>query len=178
VQGIDLQDGYVPRLDGHLWVPIDDEHCWVYNFLYSHDPAVPLPIEQAIGAETRAGRGPDDLLPGYIPKRNASNDYHVDRALQKTTSFTGIKGVNTQDFALQEGMGPIVDRSKEHLGTSDRAIIVMRQLLLEATDAVQRGKAPPGADPQVSRDVRPADHRIPLAADWRRTLRDELVARY
>jgi phthalate 4,5-dioxygenase len=178
VQGVDLQDGYVPRLDGHLWVPIDDNHTWVYNFLYSHDPATPLPHDQALGAETRAGRGPDDLLPGFIPKRNASNNYMIDRALQKTTSFTGIKGVNTQDFALQEGMGPIVDRSKEHLGTTDRAIIVMRQLLLEATEAVERGELPLGADPRVSREVRPADHRIALDDDWRVTLRDELVARY
>jgi phthalate 4,5-dioxygenase oxygenase subunit len=168
----------VPRLDGHLWVPIDDENTWVYNFLYSHDPDVPLPHEQAVGAETRAGRGPGDLLPGYVPKRNASNDYLIDRALQKTTSFTGIVGVNTQDFALQERMGPIVDRSKEHLGTSDRAIIVMRQLLTEAVDAVERGDSPLGSDPRTSRDVRPADHRIALGDDWHLTLRDELVARY
>jgi phthalate 4,5-dioxygenase oxygenase subunit len=178
VHGLDLQDGYIPRVDGHVWVPIDDETTWVFNFMYSHDPQTPLPHEQAIGVEVRAGRGPDDLTPDYRAKRNSQNDYEIDRALQKTTSFTGIKGVNTQDFALQEAMGPIVDRSKEHLGTTDRAIIVMRQQLLEATHAVERGEMPLGTDPAASRNVRPVDHRIPLDLDWRVTLRDELVARY
>jgi len=42
--------------------------------------------------------------------------------MQKTQNFTGIVGVNTQDFALQEGMGQICDRSKEFLGSSDKAI--------------------------------------------------------
>jgi phenylpropionate dioxygenase-like ring-hydroxylating dioxygenase large terminal subunit len=178
IQGVDLQDGYVPRVDGHLWVPIDDERTWVYNFMYSHDPATPLPQEQAIGVETRAGRGPNDLSAGYRPKRNRENDYLIDRELQKRRSFTGIVGVNTQDFALQEGMGPIVDRTKEHLGTTDRAVIVARRLLLEATDAVAEGRMPKGCDPADSQDLRPLDHRIPLESDWRVALRDELVARY
>ena len=64
-----------------------------------------------------------------------SNDYLIDRQMQKTRNFTGIVGVNTQDFALQEGMGPICDRSKEFLGSSDKAVIAMRRLLLEALDA-------------------------------------------
>jgi len=178
VQGLDLQEGYNPRLDGHLWIPIDDHSTWVFNFMYSYDPKTPLPHEQAIGVEVRAGRGPDDLTPDYRSKRNSANDYMIDRALQKSKSFTGIKGVNTQDFALQEGMGPIVDRSKEHLGTTDRAVIVMRQLLLEATRDVERGATPLGADSAVARDVRPVDHRIPLDLDWRTALQDELVARY
>jgi hypothetical protein len=49
-------------------------------------------------------------------------------------------GVNTRDNALQEGMGLIVDRTREHLGTTDRAIIVMRQLLLEAIREVEAGR--------------------------------------
>jgi hypothetical protein len=178
VQGLDLQPGYLPRLDGHLWIPIDDDTTWVFNFMYSYDPASPLPREQAIGVETRAGRGPDDLTADYRAKRNKSNDYLIDRDLQRTTSFTGIKGVNTQDFALQETMGTVVDRSKEHLGTTDRAVIVARQMLLEATHAVERGEPPVGIDPAASRSVRPVDHRIPLGLDWRTSLREELVARY
>jgi phenylpropionate dioxygenase-like ring-hydroxylating dioxygenase large terminal subunit len=178
IQGADLQTGYIPRIDGHLWIPIDDENTWVFNFMYSYDPAVPLSREEAHGVETRAGRGPDDLTPDYRSKRNKYNDYLIDRQLQKTISFTGIKGVNTQDFALQEAMGPIVDRSKEHLGTTDRAVIVTRQLLLEATRAVERGESPLGADPRTARGVRPVDHRIPRELDWRVALRGELVARY
>ena len=178
VHGLDLQPGYIARADGHLWIPIDDEHTWVFNFMFSYDPAVPLPREQAIGVEVRAGRGPDDLTADFRAVRNKENDYQIDRALQKSTSFTGITGVNTQDFALQEAMGPVVDRSKEHLGTTDRAVIVMRQCLLDATRAVERGETPQGVDPQASRTVRPADHYVPLDVDWKEALRGEIVARY
>ena len=178
VHGVDLQPGYIPRADGHLWIPIDDETTWVFNFMYSYDPAVPLPPEQAIGVEVRAGRGPEDLTPDFRAVRNKSNDYLIDRDLQKSTSFTGITGVNTQDFALQEAMGPVVDRSKEHLGTTDRAVIVMRQCLLDATRAVERGETPLGVDPLASRAVRPADHFVALDVDWKEALRDEIIARY
>jgi hypothetical protein len=55
--------------------------------------------------ETLLGRGPDDVLPGYKLKRNPSNDYLIDREMQRTKNYSGIVGINTQDFALQEGMG-------------------------------------------------------------------------
>ena len=99
-------------------------------------------------------------------KANAANDYFIDRAAQKTVSATGIKGVNTQDVAVQEGMGAITDRTKEHLGSSDRAIAVMRRLLLDATRAVEAGEAPPGLDPSTYRGVRPHDGLLPIGADW------------
>jgi len=35
---------------------------------------------------------------------------------KRPRSYTGIDGINQQDRALQESMGPIVDRSREHLG--------------------------------------------------------------
>jgi len=67
--------------------------------------------------------------------------------VQRTESYTGIDGINQQDRALQETMGRIVDRSKEHLGPADKAIIAMRRLLLQAVKTVQAGGAPPAVDP-------------------------------
>ena len=88
------------------------------------------------------------MIPGTFKlKANKSNDYFIDRHMQKTKNYTGIVGINTQDFALQEGMGPIVDRTKENLGTSDKAIVQMRRLLIEAAHDVAAGKAPRGTDP-------------------------------
>src|SRR5262249_8974293 len=88
----------VPKSDGHLWVPIDDEHTFVYNWACGRDGSVPLSRDFRDEWETSAGRGPDDLLPGtYKLKRNLRNDYLIDRQIQKTQTFTGIKGVNTQD---------------------------------------------------------------------------------
>ena len=102
------------------------------------------------------GRGSNDLIPGsFVLKRNPSNDYLIDRQMQKTRNFTGIVGVNTQDFALQEGMGPICDRSKEFPGSSDKAVLAMRRLLLEALGTVGKGGVPRGADAATHRQVRP-----------------------
>src|SRR5207302_5717188 len=97
--------------------------------------------------EAAMGRGKDDLMPGsFVLRRNPSNDYLIDRQMQKTRNFTGIMGINTQDFALQEGMGPICDRPKEFLGSSDKAVVAMRRLLLEALDTIEKGGIPRGAD--------------------------------
>ena len=116
--------------------------------------------------EPRLGRG-DHLDKEYIPDNNRSNDYNIDRQLQKTKSMTGIPGINTQDFALQEGMGSIVDRSQEHLGTTDRAIITLRQILLAALDTLEAGGQMPAIDPATYRNVRSIDRIIASDAEWR-----------
>ena len=170
--------GGIPRMDGHYWVPVDDEHTLVYNFMYSYDPAVPLPVERALEYEADHGRAPDDYADGFRLKASAANDYYIDRESQRRATFTGIAGVGTQDFAVQEGMGPIVDRTREHLGTTDRPIIVMRQLLLEAADAVAAGETPRGADPSASRNVRAIDVVIPNDRPWIEAVGSEMVARF
>ena len=167
----------VPTIDGHMWIPIDDEHTWVYNFMYSHDPARPLPPDQAHNAETRLGRG-SWLNKDYVSKLNRSNDYGIDRQLQKASSMTGIQGINTQDFALQEGMGYVVDRTKEHLGTTDRAIITLRQILLESIEAEQRGEPLRAIDPATYRNVRSVDRMIEKDKEWRAATKDDFVAKF
>src|ERR1700722_6285472 len=157
----------VPRLDGHMWVPIDDESTMAYNMIWSYDENVPITPDWYAKDDARWGRGADDLIPGTFKlKKNMSNDYMIDRQMQKTKNFTGIVGLNTQDYALQEGMGKIVDRSKKHLGTSDKAIIACRQLLLEATDAVAAGQPPRGVDPSTYERVRPYDAVVPPGKTW------------
>jgi len=178
IEGAFKRPSELPRIDGHIWVPIDDEHTWVYNFMFSADPARPVPYAELQRLEKMFGRGPDDVNPDYSLKANMTNDYFIDRTKQQTHNFTGIAGVNTQDAALQEGMGGLVDRTREHLGTSDRAIIQMRQLLLEAADEVAAGKPPRGTNPTDYRDVRPADHLIPVGRDWQETIPEAVVARF
>jgi hypothetical protein len=169
----------VPRLDGHLWVPIDDETTHVYNWVCSYSDVAALTPERVDEHETRFGRGPDDLIPGsFRLKRNQSNDYLLDRQMQKTQNFTGIVGINTQDFALQEGMGRVVDRSKELVGTSDKAIVAMRRLLLEAIATVENGGEPRGLNPAHYRSVRPHDNMVRPSADWREQFREELIAKW
>jgi phthalate 4,5-dioxygenase len=148
----------VPLISGHFWIPNDDVTTTVFNFSYSADPAIPLDAQFALAAEADYGRGPNDLLPDFRLKKNLANDYLIDRDLQKRRSFTGITGINTQDVAIQEGMGPIVDRSEEHLGSTDRAVVMLRRLLLDATRTVAAGGSPRGTDPATYRGVRAVDH--------------------
>jgi phthalate 4,5-dioxygenase oxygenase subunit len=177
--GVNGKRHATPKLEGHIWVPIDDEHTHVYNWAYGYDESTPLSKEYMAEWDAFTGRGADDLIPGtFRLRRNLANDYLVDRRLQKSSTFTGITGLNTQDFALQEGMGPIVDRSKEHLGLSDKAIVVLRRVLLEATRAVECGQAPPAVDPASYRAVRPCDNFVPVEGDWREAMAKELVAKW
>ncbi len=168
-----------PKLDGHIWVPIDDTHTNVYNMAWSYSPDYPITPEYAYEWEKMNGRAPEDHIPGTFKlKKNLANDYMIDRERQRTKTFTGIVGINTQDYALQEGMGPICDRSKEHLGTSDKAIITTRQLLLEATDAVAGGSAPRGLNPEDYRNVRPYDDYVPRGTTWAERFKGELLAKW
>jgi phenylpropionate dioxygenase-like ring-hydroxylating dioxygenase large terminal subunit len=179
-----IQDPTIPNLhstiNGHFWVPLDDTHTATYNWMYAYDPAQPVTPEYAAYVERYTGRGPEHLDPNrpFRSLQTIENDYLIDRAAQKTKTFTGITGISTQDVALQEGMGPIVDRSREHLGTTDRAIIVMRQLLLEAIDDVSAGRSPRGTDAADYRDIRALDHLIPKSVNWQDALKDERVARF
>src|ERR671934_2892360 len=107
--------------------------------------------EEPFSAEDRReygnGNGPDHVdQTTFRAMRNARNNWGIDRQVQKTETFSGIEGVNTQDRAVQESMGPVVDRSQEYLGPADKAIIATRRLLLQAVKTVQAGGDPPATD--------------------------------
>jgi hypothetical protein len=163
----------IPGLDGHIWVPIDDENTYVYNIKYAATDATPISREEFLAGEKRNGRHPEDFIPGtYWLIRNPSNDYLIDREIQRTKTFTGIAGVNTQDFALQEGMGGIVRRDLEALGSTDRAIQACRDLLLQAADEVAQGRSPLGTDPEAYRGTRAGEMLIPRGVPWRDATKD------
>jgi phthalate 4,5-dioxygenase len=169
----------VPKIDGHLWVPIDDHQTTTWNWMYGIDEAAEITPEFAERDEKRAGRGKDDYIPGTFKlKSNPSNDHMIDRNLQKTKTYTGIVGVGTQDLAVQEGMEPIVDRTQEHLIWTDKAVMAMRRMMLEATRAVERGEDPPALDPASHSVIRPFDTMIKAGVDWRQTLAAELTAKW
>src|SRR5438093_11047341 len=73
-----------PSIAGHLWVPIDDAQTWAYNFIYAAFPEIPMTREFVEEHERKFGRGHEDTLPGYRLKRNPSNDYLIDREVQRT----------------------------------------------------------------------------------------------
>jgi phthalate 4,5-dioxygenase len=135
---------------GHAFVPIDDEHCWTFSVDYH--PARALTAAEREAAH--GGRGIHvPLIEGsFIPIANRRNDYLIDRTAQKAKkSFSGVPGVGVQDAAVQESMGAIQDRSREHLVSSDNGIVKTRKRLMDAAKAVERGDAPPGLAPAAQR---------------------------
>ncbi len=133
------------RAPGHFWVPMDDENCMVWNWKHSLDVDKPLTDEER--SAEREGNGPSHVdQTTFRSYRNKRNDWGIDRQAQKRQTFSGIDGINNQDRAVQESMGSIVDRTREHLGPADQAIIVGRKVLLEAIKTVQNGGTPPGTN--------------------------------
>lgn len=168
-----------PRADhpigGHAWVPIDDENCWAWSFNYlPHRPLSEKELEAM-----KSGRGIHvDVIPGtYRPVANQANDYLIDRAAQKAgKSYSGVKGIGMQDASLQESMGPIQDRSREHLVSTDNGVIMARQRLIRAAKDLQKGIEPPGLDP-ASHHVRSASVVLPQGVPYHEAAGEALTAR-
>ena len=139
-----------PRADhpvhGHFWIPIDDENCWAWSFDY----LVTKPLTDEQVRSMKDGKGIYvTYVPGtFRPARNKDNDYLIDRDAQRVgRSYSGVWGIAMQDASLQESMGPIVDRTKENLVSTDNGIIMARHRLLRATKMLMdKGTIPPGVD--------------------------------
>ena len=161
-----------PTIAGHMWVPMDDANVMIYNWVYSFGEEG-IDDQQWLEIERGYGRGPEHLLPDFRSVGNRSNDWLIDRQVQRSETFTGIEGINAQDVAVQESMGPIVDRSRENLARSDMAIVQARRLLLQATQTVADGGDPPGLAPSYC-NARAIEQVLPGDADWQEALMDQM----
>jgi phenylpropionate dioxygenase-like ring-hydroxylating dioxygenase large terminal subunit len=117
-------------------VPIDDhKHYWYAIFTSFGEPVNK--------DEMRRQRLELYQLPDYVPRRNKANDYGFDPHEQENHTFTGMGAdINVHDQWACESMGAIQDRTEEHLGTSDKAIIAYRKLLRRALDDNGQGGTP------------------------------------
>ncbi|MBM3222190.1 MAG: Rieske 2Fe-2S domain-containing protein [Candidatus Tectomicrobia bacterium] len=159
------------KIAGHFWVPMDDTTTMVWNWMYSYGDE---PLTEEDRLERGSGNGPDHVdQQTFRSYRNRSNNWMLDRQVQKTETFTGIDGINTQDRALQETMGAVVDRSLEHLGPADRAIIVARRLLMQALTTVEEGGDPLGTDTSYYQ-ARAIEQVLPKGVAWRDALLPEM----
>ena len=132
------------------WVPLDDEHTML--FAISTDTYM-----MAQGPNARRAPNPHagfsldyDFLPNTTDwlgrwrlAAQVGNDHLIDREVQRSASYSGIEGLDVQDVAMQESMGPIVDHGLERLVGSDLAVARMRRRLLQAVRAhAESGTAP------------------------------------
>jgi hypothetical protein len=190
-------NGDTPTISGHMWVPMDDENTMVYNWsivppgerarraaerptsALSRVPWSGNEADRPIwfrDARMTVGAGNEfvedvDVNDNFRSVRNADNRYAIDREVQKTQTYTGIPGTNTQDRAVQESMGAIADRTLERLGTTDRQIINARRAFLRAVKTVEDGGDPPGVSPSYYR-LRPTTGIVPKGSSWFEALKD------
>ena len=135
---------------GQSWVPIDDESCWV--FVYSWNPLRPLTHEERSSYAVGGAVYPA-MDANWVPLRNRSNEYLLDRGMQKTGNFTGIEGISEQDACIQDSQGRIADRTRELLGPTDAGIVQFRRMMLDAARALERSQRPSAA-------MRPESYRV------------------
>lgn len=107
-------------------VPIDDEHCYWYSMFTSFDK----PVDKDL---MRAQRLKEHTLPDYAPIKNKQNNYGYNPAEQGSLTYTGMgMDINVHDQWAVESQGSIQDRTDEHLGKTDIAIIKYRRMLRAA----------------------------------------------
>jgi hypothetical protein len=162
-----------PKVSSHMWIPIDDENTMVWNLTYTFGDAPLTEDERKLkgsGNELYTDIDVDNSFRSYA---HASNKYKIDRKVQKTETFSGIPGTNTQDRAVQETMGKIYDRTRERLGTTDLAIITARRILLEALKTMEIGNDPRGLAPTYY-DLRSIEKVLPADAPWFESLKGEM----
>ena len=160
-------------------VPVDDENHFTYSITYH--PLRPL-TEEEIGFNLhnvyvveQGFENPDPDRPGreWLLKANKRNDYMLDRHIQRTQTFTGIPGIAMQDQAVTESMGPIANRTGEHLVRADLGIVMARRVFLRAARALREGAtAPPGVEGS-GYNLRAPSKLLPRAeTNWREALID------
>lgn len=136
-------------------VPIDDVRCWWYAIFSAFSQPVDKEAMRRQRLELYTERD-------YMPRRNRANNYGFDPDEQRSLTYTGMGlDINVHDSWAVESAGPIQDRTQEHLGTTDKAIIANRRLLMRAIEGLPRGEALP----LLARGDSAGGLQIPIAVD-------------
>jgi phenylpropionate dioxygenase-like ring-hydroxylating dioxygenase large terminal subunit len=171
-----------PDCKMNAYVPLDDEHTLQWEIFIRTEgegrPQRKVPINRTSEPQS-TGRGGGSAGGMYLPQgtgwldrfnleQSLENDYFVDREAQSTwKSYSGIPGIRQQDMAVTETMGPIYNRSNEHLGTSDSLIIRTRRNWIKKALAFRdQGVLPPGVDNPEMYRIRSGEIILPRNVDW------------
>ena len=145
-------------------IPIDDE--WTAQWYIAFNVQGPMQRNR-MGPYVRDSGDPDFF---NSDMGDQSNMWHQDRNAMKEGHWTGIVGRGNayEDFIVQESMGPIVDRSKEHLGSCDLVILRARSMLLRAVEKYRETGEPSfaGADVEFNK-IRAISFAYPQGEDWK-----------
>jgi len=154
----------------NAFVPRDDVSTWHFQWFFD--------TTREIDVAHRIEEGGMWLNEDFRKKVNIDTWYNQDREWMKTGMMSGIKGVVTQDHAVSETQGRILDRTKEHLGTSDAAVVAWRRLMIRSARALaEKGEAPPGTQEPISWSKISAETvKLPSEASWKHEVRGVHVA--
>lgn len=150
-------------------VPMDDQHTITYQMSVTRGGS---------GTGPNRAINPLPLVPHtsdwygrFRTTVQPENDFLIDRTVQRLgvgpSGYTGVDGIAMQDACVTTSMGPIYDRSREHLGSSDAMVIRVRRRLLAAVRAhMEHGQLPPGVDDPAAYRVRSGGVLLPTGTDW------------
>jgi phthalate 4,5-dioxygenase len=158
---------------GNARVPMDDYHTMTFSMVSGRNtaaqanPAIRVPMQP----------NTTDWYGRFRPVQEMSNDFLIDRDGQRQNSgpagYTGINGIAMQDAAMTGSMGPIYDRTREHLGSTDAMVIRVRRRLIAAVQAhMKHGVTPPGVEDPEAYRVRSGGVFLPPEADWVESTRE------
>jgi phenylpropionate dioxygenase-like ring-hydroxylating dioxygenase large terminal subunit len=173
------EDGTVPQ---HMYTPIDDNLTmhwgirWHPTRRFMHERKLnqgvsKIPEQNGMGPmkPTRQGR----VFANWWPVAEMDNDFLMDREVQRTMNYTGIPTIRLQDAAMIVSMGPIYDRTKEHLGTTDQMVIATRRKLIRAARQLRdAGVMPPASQDPAAYRARSCSAVLPLGVDWKDAFAD------
>ncbi|MBM2810056.1 MAG: phthalate 4,5-dioxygenase [Chloroflexi bacterium] len=161
-------DGYT--VNWHM--PIDDTHHWRYMIRFSRT--------KPLADDGRFMGRSEEITAEYRLVRDRNARYLQDRESMRTWSFCGLgRNFLPHDTCATEGPGPIQDRTQEHLGSTDKGILIGRKILLSAIRGVQEGRDPPCIVRNRERPkdtlVARSDIVLPASVDWHNYWEDEAI---
>ena len=138
-----------PEMTISQWhVPVDDYGCYWYSIFTSFG----APVDKATMRNQRLRTYP---APDYKPIFGRENGWGFNIEEQRKSTFTGMGfDINIHDQWACESQGRIQDRTREHLGSTDKGIVLYRRILLDAIRKNQAGEKPPMVlDAQAAREI-------------------------
>lgn len=143
-------------------VPEDDTHTCTVNVILDEDKEInPVEALKVLGLDD------DRFWDGRRLRISRTLGFGQDReAMRAERSFSGFRGLVQEDTAVVLSMGPVIDRTKEHVVPSDRAVVRLRRLLLECARKVELGEDPPGLSGYDADAISAPDEIIPVEMRW------------
>ena len=157
---------------GSARVPMDDDHTLTFSMVGRRRANTgPGTSPGAPSVFAKMQPNTSDWYGRFRPEQQPSNDFLLDREEQRrgqgSAGYTGIQNIGIQDAAMTTSMGPIMDRTKEHLGSTDAMVIRVRRRLIAAVQAhVRSGAVPPGVEDPEAYRVRSGGVFLPDGSDW------------